>query len=153
MEFGNNYLVCKPICMFIWTQWQLIYWETGMPRNTMRRAARSHDLNSEAWEMWQIQMANINTWFKYLYQHKYVTSCITAMTDCPTMHFSALQHSAIWCMGVWQSVNTASNGNVLHCRTRVDIWRDRCDRWSCKILVSHVNFQKISGTAQQFTKS
>ena len=29
---------------------------------------------------------------------------------------------------------------------RVDIWRDRCDRRSCKILVSHVNFQKISLT-------
>ena len=25
---------------------------------------------------------------------------------------------------------------------RVDIWRDRCDRRSCKILVSGVNFQE-----------
>ena len=63
IEFGNNYLVCKPNCMFIWTQWQLIYWETGMPRITMGGAARSHELNSEAWEMWhiQIQVANTNT--------------------------------------------------------------------------------------------
>ena len=63
IEFGNNYLVCKPNCMFIWTQWQLIYWETGMPRITMGGAARSHELNSDAWEMWhiQIQVANTNT--------------------------------------------------------------------------------------------
>ena len=27
-------------------------------------------------------------------------------------------------------------------RCRVDIWRDRCDRWSCKILVSRVNFSE-----------
>ena len=34
-----------------------------------------------------------------------------------------------------------------------DIWRDRCDRWLCKILVSSVNFQKTSATVQQFTQS
>ena len=37
--------------------------------------------------------------------------------------------------------------------SRVDIWRDRCDRWSCKFLASFVNFQKTSVTAQQFTQS
>ena len=36
---------------------------------------------------------------------------------------------------------------------RVDIWRDRCDGWSCEILVSRVKFQKISGSAWQFTQS
>ena len=36
---------------------------------------------------------------------------------------------------------------------RVDIWRDQCDRWSCKILVSRVNFQKTPGTAQEFTQN
>ena len=35
---------------------------------------------------------------------------------------------------------------------RVDIWRDRCDRRSCKILVSRVNFQKILGLLSNLPK-
>ena len=32
---------------------------------------------------------------------------------------------------------------ALHCsKTRVVIWCNQCDRWSCKILVNCVNFQK-----------
>ena len=34
---------------------------------------------------------------------------------------------------------------------RVDIWRNRCDQCLCKILVSRVNFQKTSQTAEQST--
>ena len=31
---------------------------------------------------------------------------------------------------------------IVHMTNRVDIWRDRCDRRSCKILVSRVNFSE-----------
>ena len=37
--------------------------------------------------------------------------------------------------------------------SRVDIWRVRCNRRSGKILVSCVNIQKTSGTAQHFTQN
>ena len=82
---------------------------------------------------------------KYLYHDKYVTSCMTAMTDCPTMHFSALQHSAIWCMGVWQAVNTAMA--MYYSVKHTEMWYPEMHRWqltSCitaiKCSALHCNF-------------
>ena len=42
-------------------------------------------------------------------------------------------------LGVWDGVIGIGG---LPSDDRVDIWRDRCDRRSCKILVSRVNFSE-----------
>ena len=41
-----------------------------------------------------------------------------------------------------EDINTQPARSSVHCLSRVDIWRDRCDRRSCIIFASCVNFSE-----------
>ena len=92
-----------------------------------------------------VQLAQLEN--SILYLHKLIETYNSSLRHDLYSIKSDTQHFVFFCM---LRALTSSWGPFGH---RVDIWRDRFDRRSCKILVSRVNFQKTSGTAQQFTQS
>ena len=60
------------------------------------------------------------------------------------LRYSMMFYDGAWCFMMlvdvlWCSMKFFA---VLRCSIRVDIWRDRCDRRSCKILASRVNLSE-----------